>query len=156
MKRYLCATLPLLLIMNAAAAAAKADLSGTWVFNPSKSKNVGMMSGLQLTKTIKQSQSALTIRDDSKFNGQDSSLQTHYDLGGKPMRNQTFMGENAETVTHWAGSSLVTTWKTEGAIAGSTVVRTETLSVSADGKTLTMESVRGTNPAIAMVFDRQQ
>jgi hypothetical protein len=156
MKLYVSAMLSLVLILTAVAAVGKADFSGTWIFNPAKSKNIGMMSGLQLTTTINQNGSTLTIRDASTFNGQESSRETHYDLTGKPMRNQTFMGENAETVTRWAGSNLVTTWKTEGAIAGSTVVRTETLSLSADGKTLTLESVRSSNPAVAMVFDKQQ
>jgi hypothetical protein len=154
MKLYVSAFLPLVLVATAVTATGKANFSGVWIFNPAKSKNIGMMSGMQLTTTIAQSQSGLTVRDDSKFNGQESSRETRYDLTGKPMHNQTFMGENAETVTHWAGSSLVTAWKTEGAVAGTTVVRTETLSLSSDGKTLTLESVRGSNPAVVMVFDR--
>jgi len=155
MRLYVSFVLSLVLIVSAAAAG-KVDFSGTWIFNPAKSKNIGMMSGMQLTTTIKQNQSGLTITDDSKFNGQESSRETRFDLTGKPVHNQTFMGENAETTSHWSGGSLVTAWKTEGAIAGTNVVRTETLSLSPDGKILTLESVRGSNPAVVMVFDRQQ
>jgi hypothetical protein len=110
---------------------------------------------MQLTSTVQQTASLVTIKDESKFMGQESIRNTRYDLGGKPAPNQNFMGENAETVTRWVGDKLVTTWKTEGAIAGTTVIRTETRSLSSDGKTMTLESVRGSNPPVVMVFDRQ-
>jgi hypothetical protein len=145
----------LIAIVAAGLAAGKADFSGTWAFNPTKSKNVGPMSNMQLTSTVQQTGSALTVKDESKFMGQESTRDTRYDLSGKPMSNQNFMGENAETVTRWLGEKLVTTWKTEGAVAGTTVIRTETRSLSSDGKTMTLESVRGSNPAVVMVFDRQ-
>jgi hypothetical protein len=138
-----------------AVASGKTDFSGTWVFNPAKSKNVGPMSSMQLTSTVQQTASLVTIKDESKFMGQESIRNTRYDLGGKPAPNQNFMGENAETITRWVGDKLVTTWKTEGAIAGTTVIRTETRSLSSDGKTMTLESVRGSNPPVVMVFDRQ-
>jgi hypothetical protein len=154
MKLILGLTLVIALVAGGLAAA-KADFSGTWVFNPAKSKNVGPMSSMQLTSTIQQNGSTLSIKDDSKFMGQESERDTHYDLSGKPVPNQNFMGENAETVTRWVGDKLVTTWKTEGAIAGTTVIRTETRSLSGGGKTMTLESVRGANPPVVMVFDRK-
>ncbi|HYL99932.1 MAG TPA: hypothetical protein VEZ90_13340 [Blastocatellia bacterium] len=49
------------------------------------------------------------------------------------------MGKQSETVTKWSGNNLATTWKSEGAIAGTTVVRTETRSLSPDGKHMTLE-----------------
>lgn len=139
----------------AALAAPKVDFSGTWVFNPSKSKNVGPMSNMQLTSIVQQTGATLSIRDQSKMMGQESTRDTHYDLTGKPVSNETFMGEKAETTSRWAGDKLVTTWKTEGAIAGTTVTRTETRALSTDGKTMTLESLRGSNPPVVMVFDRQ-
>jgi hypothetical protein len=59
-------------------------------------------------------------------------------------------------VSKWNGAKLVTTWTSESAVAGvPKVVRTETWSLSPDGKTLTIESVRGSNPALVMVFDNK-
>ena len=135
--------------------APKVDFSGTWVFNAEKSKNVGPMSSMQLTSIVEQSGSTLSIRDQSRMMGQESTRDTHYDLTGKPVSNENFMGEKAETTSRWAGEKLVTTWKTEGAIAGTTVIRTETRSLSVDGKTMILESVRGANPPVVMVFDRK-
>src|SRR5260370_909910 len=44
----------------------------------------------------------------------------------------------------------------ESAVAGGPkVVRKETRSLSPDGKTMTVESVRGSNPALVMVFDKK-
>jgi hypothetical protein len=66
------------------------------------------------------------------------------------------MAGPSETVSKWAKGNLVTTWTSESAIAGGPkVVRTETRSLSADGKTMTVESVRGLNPATVMVFDKR-
>ena len=53
------------------------------------------------------------------------------------------------------GSKLVTTWTSDSAVAGKKVVRTETRSISPDGKVMTVESVRGSNPPIVMVFEKQ-
>jgi hypothetical protein len=110
---------------------------------------------MQLTSIVQQTASTLSIRDESKMMGQESTRDTRYDLTGKPVANENFMGEKAETTSRWAGDNLVTTWKTEGAVAGTTVTRTETRSLSADGKTMTLESVRGSNPPVVMVFDRK-
>ena len=134
---------------------AKTDFSGTWRFNAATSKNVGMMSRMELTSTIQQSASLLLVKDRSSFNGQESTLETRYDLSGKAASNKNFMGENSETTTRWSGDKLVTTWKTEGAIAGTTVIRIETRSLSPDAKVMTLESVRASNPPIVMVFDKQ-
>jgi hypothetical protein len=49
----------------------------------------------------------------------------------------------------------VSTWTSQGAVAGTKVVRTETRSLSADGKTMTLQTVRGNNPPVIMVFDRK-
>lgn len=138
-----------------ASAAEKIDFSGTWVFTPSKSKNVGMMAALQLTSTIKQTATMLTITNVSKMNGQEDTREVRYDLTGKPAPNVAAMGDKSETVTKWVGGKLVTTWTSEGAIAGTKVVRTETRSLSPDGKTMTVETVRGSNPSVVMVFEKK-
>jgi hypothetical protein len=136
-------------------AAVKTDFSGVWEFNPARSKNVGMMSNLRLTSTIKQTDTILIISEESVFNGQEEKREVRYDLTGKAVSNERPMSGKNETVSKWVGNKLVTTWTGEGAIAGTKVVHTETISLSTDGKTLTLESVRGSNPPLIMVYDRK-
>lgn len=145
----------IIILALSASAAAKIDFSGTWVFNASKSKNVGMMAAMQLISTVKQTAKMLTISDVSKMNDQEQTREVRYDLTGKAVPNTGAMGDKSETVTRWAGDKLVTTWTSEGAIAGTKVVRTETRSLSSDGKTMTVETVRGSNPAFVIVFDKK-
>ena len=65
------------------------------------------------------------------------------------------MGQTNDTVSKWNDGHLVTTWTSNGAIAGTKIVRTETRSLSADGKTMTVESTRGSTAPIVMVFDKK-
>jgi len=140
----------------AAFAAHRADFSGSWQLNPEKSKNVGMMSQMKMIQAIEQSETALDVTTHTTFRGNDDDRKTHYDLTGKPAGNETPMGGSAETVTQWQADKLVTTWTSESAVAGGPkVVRTETRSLSPDGKTMTVESVRGSNPGLVMVFDKK-
>lgn len=141
----------------AAFAAKHNDFSGSWQFNADKSKNVGMMAQMKMTYTVAQTASALDITAHTTFQGRDEDRKTHYDLAGGPSTNESQMGGPAETISKWSGGNLVTTWTSESAVAGgSKVVRTETWSLSSGGKTLTIESARGTNPVLVMVFDRSQ
>lgn len=140
----------------AAFAAERANFSGSWQFNPEKSKNIGMMAQMKMIQTIEQSDTALDVTSHTTFQGKDDDSKTHYDLSGKPATNESPMAGPAETVTKWEAGKLVTTWTSESAVAGGPkVVRTETRSLSPDGRTMTLESVRGTNPAIVMVFERK-
>jgi len=149
--------LALLWVMVAAAFAAQhSDFSGSWQFSPEKSKNAGMMSQMMMMQSIKQSATALDVTLHTTFQGRDDDSKTHYDLTGKPATNESPMGGPAETVTKWQADKLVTTWTSESAVAGGPkVVRTETRSLSSDGKTMTVESVRGSNPVLVMVFERK-
>jgi hypothetical protein len=132
------------------------DFSGSWQFNPEKSKNVGMMAQMKMIQTVEQSNSSLDITTHTKFQGRDEESKTHLDLTGKPATNESPMGGPSETVTKWDGGKLVSVWTSESAVAGGPkVVRTETRSLSADGKTMTVESVRGSNPAVVMVFEKK-
>ena len=136
-------------------AAGPTDFSGTWEFNTGKSKNIGMMAQMKLSLSIQQSDAALDITANSTYQGKDQENKTHLDLTGNPATNASPMGGPAETVSKWNGSKLVTTWTSDSAIAGSKVVRTETRSLSFDGKVMTVESVRGSNPPIVMVFEKK-
>ena len=140
----------------AAFAAQRADFSGWWQLNAEKSKNVGIMSQMKMILAIEQSQTVLDVNTHTTFQGKDDDSKAHYDLTGKPVSNESPMGGPAETVTKWQAGKLVTTWTSETAVAGGPkVVRTETRSLSADGKTMTVESVRGSSPALVMVFEKK-
>ena len=136
-------------------AAGATDFSGTWGLNVSKSKNIGMMSSMQITLKIKQTGNEVIVSEIAKFNGQEQNRELHYDLSGKPVANSGPMGDPNDTVTKWVGNILQTTWTQEGAVAGTKVIRSETRSLSADGKTMNDEYVRGENPPMVLVFDKQ-
>ena len=137
-------------------AAEHANFSGSWEFHPEKSKNVGMMSQMKMIQAIEQSQTVLDVNTRTTFQGKDDDSKAHYDLTGKPVSNESPMGGPAETVTKWQAGKLVTTWTSESAVAGGPkVVRTETRFLSADGRTMTVQSVRGSSPALVMVFEKK-
>lgn len=138
-----------------ALAAKQPDFSGIWVFNPEKSKNVGMMSQMQMTQTIEQSSTALDVISNTSFQQNNQQMKTHYDLTGKPVTNDSPMAGPSETVSRWNGEKIVTIWTSKGAVAGTKTVRTETISLSADGKTMTLESVHGSNAPVMIVFDKK-
>lgn len=138
-----------------ALAANPPDFSGKWVFNPGKSKNIGMMSDMKMTETVKQSPASVDVTTEATFQGNNQQTTTHYDLSGKAAANDSPMAGPSETVSKWEGEKLVTTWTSVGAVAGTKTVRTEIWSLSADGKTMAVESVRGSNPPVVMVFDKK-
>ena len=139
-----------------ASTAETTNFSGTWQFSPSTSKNVGMMSQMAMTQTIAQSSVALDVTTHTTFQGKDDESKTHYDLTGKASTNESPMGGPAQTVSKWDAGKLVTTWTSESAVAGGPkVIRTETRSLSSDRKTMTVESVRGSNPPLVMVFEKK-
>lgn len=138
-----------------AVAANPPDFAGTWVFNAGKSKNVGMMASAEYTSAITQTAKALTVSDTTVFNGHKQTHETKYDLSGATVPNDSPMGEKSQTSSHWSGNKLVTTWESEGAVAGTKVVRTETRYLSDDGKTLFLESARAGKESMVIVFDRK-
>jgi hypothetical protein len=131
------------------------NFSGRWVLNTAKGKNLGMMASLKDTVTISQTPQELVIHDTSSFQGRDNTRDLRYDLTGKPVSNDGPMGDHNETVAKWVAGKIVATWTRDGAVAGTKSVMTETRSLSADGKTMTLESVRGESPAVVMVFEKQ-
>jgi len=131
------------------------NFSGTWIFNPAQSRNLGMMAELQDTVTIEQTSSQITITDHSTMRGQSSTREVRFDLAGKPTANAGPMGDQNETVAKWQDGKLVVTWTADGAVAGTKVVRTETRALSPDGRTMTVESVRGSTAPLVMVFEKK-
>src|SRR6266849_2165447 len=111
---------------------------------------------MKMTQTIEQSDSSLDGTRHSTCQGRDGDSKTHYDLTGKAATNESPMGGPSETISQWDTGKPVTTWTSESAVAGGPkVVRIETRSLSSDGKTMTVESVRGSNPALMMVFEKK-
>jgi hypothetical protein len=145
------------IVTATAAAAAPVNFSGTWVFKPERSRNVGMMAAMQYTSVIAQTGEVLSTHDVTVFQGQAQTLDTRYDLTGRTVDNEAPppTGGQARTVTHWDGSHLVTQWSSAGAIAGTTVVRTETRWLSEDSKTMSVESAREGRPPVVLVFERK-
>jgi hypothetical protein len=145
------------LVTVAAFAAKRPDFAGSWEFNPGKSKNIGMMMQARMTRTIQQTDSALDETTHTTFQGNNQDMKTHFDFTGKPVNNDFPMTGPSVTVSKWDGDKLVTTWTSESAVAGgSKIVRIETLSLSPDGNTMTVESVRGSNAPVVMVFDKKR
>jgi hypothetical protein len=132
------------------------NFAGTWVLNAKRGQNLGMMAALQETLTVTQTADRLTVASKATFGGQDTLRTVIYDLTGKPVQNEDAMGARAETVARWVDGKLVVTWTTEGAVAGSKNLRTETRSLAADGASLNVESVRGTNPPLVMVYEKKK
>jgi len=148
------AVLALMLGMAATAAAAP-DFNGTWVLNNSKGKNLGMVAAVKETVVIRQTAEQFTVDFSSTFMGSTTKRQVSYDLGGKPVTNEGAMGDKAETVAKFEGDSLVVTWTSEGAVPGTRVVKTETRSLSADGKTMTVVNQRPNKEPMEMVYEKK-
>ena len=131
------------------------DFSGTWVLNNSKGKNLGMVSAVKETVVITQTPGELTLDFTSTFMEDTSKRQVNYDLTGEPVQNVDAMGVKAETVAKWVDGRLVTTWTSEGAVAGTKVVKTETRSLSPDGRTMTVVNERPNREPMEMVYEKK-
>jgi len=153
----ICRAVAALVVVIAASLQAQTatNFSGKWVLNTAKSQNLGMMSTLEDTLTIAQTATELAVTDQSSFMGQQSSRQVHYSLVGKTTSNEGPMGDRNDTVAKWINGKLVTTWTRDGAVAGTKSVMTETRSLSTDGKTMSVESARGTSAPLVMVFEKR-
>lgn len=144
-----------LAVVFTAVAANPPDFSGTWIFNSGKSKNIGMMASAEYTSTITQTAKVLTVSDATVFSGQKQTHETRYDLTGATVPNDSPTGDKSQTSSHWAGNKLLTSWESDGAVAGTKVVRTETRYLSDDLKTLFLESARAGKEPMVIVFDRK-
>ena len=152
----------ILLILGAAALAAAGfafgltpDFSGEWQFSPGKSTNVGMMSMMKINAKVRQTADLLVVTTVSVFNGAEQTMENRFDITGKPVENWTPLSSKAQTVSHWQDGRLVTTWTQPGAPTGSEDARTETRYLSADGKTMTVESAREEASTMIMVYERK-
>lgn len=149
--------IPLLALAGMALAvqAATPDFSGTWVLNTDKGENLGMVAAIDETIVVTQGEDVLEIDFTDVFQGNTTTREVRYDLSGAAATNYAAMGEKSETVSTWLDDKLVTTWTSEGAIPGTTVVKTETRWLSDDGTTMSVTTDREGRPTMLMVYDRQ-
>ncbi|MFZ1623551.1 MAG: hypothetical protein WAU48_02020 [Gammaproteobacteria bacterium] len=145
-----------LMLSLSALAAGPTDFSGTWELNTDKGQNLGMVKAVDETDVVTQSADKLVIDITSKFMLKTSKRQVSYDLSGKPVPNEGAMGDKAQTVAKWADGKLVVTWTSEGAVAGSSTVKTETRWLSADGNEMSVETARANKPAMVLVYDKKK
>lgn len=137
-------------------AAGPPDFNGTWVLNTDKGKNLGMMKAVSDTVAIQQTPARMTLDFTSVFMMKTTKRQVVYDLTGKPVPNEGAMGDKAQTVARWEGGTLKVDWTSEGAVAGTKVVKTETRTLSADGKDMTVTTSRAGKDPIEMVYEKKQ
>ena len=142
-------------VAGVSAAQEPADFSGNWELNVKKGENLGMVAAIKETVVISQTAEQLTIDITDVFQGKTTTRQVNYDLDGEPSANFAAMGDPSETVSKWADGTLVTTWTSEGAVAGTQVVRTETRSLSEDAGEMTVATARGDNPAMVLVYEKR-
>ena len=150
--------LALILLVAGLAPVLAADppsFAGTWVLNTDKGENLGMVSAVKETVTIAQTPQKMTLDYVTVFMGT-TPRKNIYDLAGKPVQNEGPMGDKADTVAKWAGDKLVVVWTGESAIMGTKTEKTETRALSADGKEMSVTSVRGTKPPMVLVYEKQK
>jgi hypothetical protein len=153
------AALAITLVMATPGAMAQADkvpdFSGTWVLNTDKGQNLGMVKAVSETVVITQTPAKFTADISSTFMLKTTKRQVNYDLAGKSIPNEGAMGDKADTVAKWDGGKLVVSWTSEGAVAGSTVVKMETRTLSADGKTMSVVNQRPGKEAMELVYEKK-
>jgi hypothetical protein len=142
--------------LSPALAADPPNFAGTWVLNTDKGENLGMVSAIKETVTIAQTPQKMTLDFSSVFMGKTTLRKVTYDLAGKPVPNEGPMGDKADTVAKWDGNKLVAVWTGESAILGTKTEKTESRVLSADGKTMSVTSVRGTKAPMVMVYEKQK
>lgn len=155
-RRYVLPLTGLLLGLSLSVqAASPPDFTGTWELNTDKGRNLGMVKAVDETVVISQTPEKLTLDFSSTFMLKTTKRTVVYDLGGKPVQNEGPMGNKADTVARWDGSKLVVAWTSEGAVAGSTVVKTETRTLSADGRTMSVETARSGKDPVELVYEKK-
>lgn len=125
--------------------AQKADFSGNWTFNESKSQMGEGRFRAASKMAIVQKDSALTIERTSKrMNGEESTLSEKYTFNGKVCENAGFMNTVRKSTLAWSADNKILTINSTSVFErdGNTMeIKTvEAFSLSDDGKTLTINS----------------
>jgi hypothetical protein len=134
----------------------KPDFSGDWKMDPSQSDFGGSPPPDSLTRKIEQAGSSLILTDEqTAATGHDKAARK-YTTDSKETTYQ-WMGSEVKSAAHWEGNTLVIVGKVDA--SGTEILVNSTLSLSADGKTLTENDklVAGGNEigAFKIVFVKQ-
>jgi hypothetical protein len=156
MKRIPVVVLLLTIAGFSQAATPHASFAGQWIFDPTQSKNIGMMAEATIKTVITQSKSEVVVDDTSTFKGQGDTQHTVYELSGEPVANISMMTGQATTRSHWEANRLITEWKSSGAIAGTVNQRVETRYLSPDGNTMFVESTHPGKDPMVIVYTRSK
>lgn len=141
---------------NVALADTPPDFSGNWTLNTSKGLNLGMVKAVSEKLAVEQTPERLRLNFTTTFMLKTSHRQVNYDLSGQTsILNEGPMGDKAETLARWDGSRLLVTWTGEGAVAGTTTVKTEIRTLSADGKTMVVRTERVGKDPMELVYEKQ-
>ena len=152
--------LALLLLFTGLAPALAADppsFAGTWVLNTKKGENLGMMSAVKETVKIAQTPQKLTIESSAGFMGTTTRAHGHLrprrqgrqqrGPDGQPRRHRGEVGRQASSWSRGPSPARSPAARSE---------KVETRELSADGKTMSVTTTRGTKPPMVMVYERQK
>jgi hypothetical protein len=131
---------------------AAGDFSGTWVLNSKKGENLGMVSAIDQTLVITQSDTQLILDYTNVFMGTHKRMVT-LDLSGTEAENPASMGDPSTTESAWDGDNLVTIWTTERML-GDPLESTETIELAEDG-TMIISTERANKPTMILVYEEQ-
>jgi hypothetical protein len=125
-----------LLILSASLtlAADKPNLSGNWKIDVKQSEFGDMPAPESFTRKITQSEPALTFTDEQSSPLGQEKVDRKYTTDGKEI-TYTWGGSEIKSAAHWEGDKLVIVGKLDA--GGAELVVTSTVTLSADGKTLT-------------------
>lgn len=123
------------LFLGAAWAQAPANFSGEWTLNASKSDYGPVPAPEFMTRTVKQSDTAVEISTHQKGAQGESTTQLKYTTDGKECVNKLPTGESKGTAK-WKGSNLVIDSVRD--LQGTPIKSTETWELSGGGKVFTI------------------
>jgi hypothetical protein len=137
--------------------AGKPNFSGTWTLDRDKSE-MGSGGGGRMaaaTVVIEHKDPQLVIKRTLQTqSGEERVMEAKYTTDGKANTNESFRG-SVESKTNWDGNKIVTDSVRE--TPNGTMEIRETLSLSADGKTLTIQNAvkDGSRPARNLVYTKK-
>jgi hypothetical protein len=125
-----------ILTASLALAADKPNLSGSWKMD-AKQSNFGDNPGPDsFARKVEHSEPSVIFTDEQKSPLGEEKAVRKYTTDGKEMTYQ-WMGSEVKSAAHWEGDKLITVGKLDA--SGAEVVINGTVTLSADGKTLTEE-----------------
>ena len=126
-----------LLILAAASlvlAADHPDFSGNWKIDPGRSDFGGTPPPDSFTRKIEQDGPSLIFTDEQSSAAGHEKAVRKYTTDAKPTTYQ-WMGSEVKSAAHWDGDKLIIVGNVDS--NGTEIVVTSTITLSADGKTLT-------------------